>query len=110
MPHACRDLDGMDRAACSEDNPLEDPAGIVEGQEHSRTAQHQENLPSQRVGVTMRPDVAARLDGHAKTLDRVRELGVEVVMGPFPRRLNGLGRQAVEDLLRDVFHVPPDFS
>jgi len=84
MPGSCGDLDGMDRTCCGKNDPLADPAGVVEGQIHGRAAQHQEYLPGQRVGMAVRSYVGTWLDGHTETLDRVFEHGMEIMMCPLP--------------------------
>jgi hypothetical protein len=80
----------MDRTCCVKNDTLHDPAGVVEGKKYGRTAQHEKVLPGQGVAMAMRPYVSARLDGDAETLDRVCEISMEIVMGPFPRGIRRL--------------------
>ena len=82
MPGPRGDFDCLDRACRGKNDPLADPAGVVEGEKYSCPSQHQKYLPRHRVGVAMRSYVCPRLNGHAKALDRVFQDGMNVMMGP----------------------------
>jgi len=45
--------------------------------------------------MTMRPDIGPRLDSDAEPLDRVCEIGMEIVMGPLTGRRDRTGRKFV---------------
>jgi hypothetical protein len=55
--------------------------------------------------MAVRPHVGAGLHGDAQALDRVVELGVQVVVRPLARRGHRLGGKGGEQILVNAFHA-----